>query len=110
MSILTAERKTKLSALASFLVALVGLSALATYATDLTPLPDWLEVPAASFVLYATTYLTGYVTRHRPEELSQSAIDAFRSRLGGRPGYTVPAQRASDMGSNLNPARPDRFA
>jgi len=98
MSIFTAERKTKLSALASFLVALAGLSALATYATDLTPLPDWLEVPAASFVLYLTTYLTGYVTKHRPDELSPSAVDAFRSRLGGRPGHTVPAQRSETSG------------
>lgn len=97
MHLLTAERKTKVAALVTFLVALAGLSALTTFATDLTPLPDWLETPGAAAVLYVTTYLTGYVTKHRPSELSPSAVDAFRNGIGSRPGYN----RAPEVRSEI---------
>jgi ABC-type transporter Mla maintaining outer membrane lipid asymmetry permease subunit MlaE len=73
------EWKTKMQSLAVFLIATAGLSWLATESTDfIATLPDWLEAPAYALALALTGLLTGYVTKHRPQAMSDSAREAVR--------------------------------
>ncbi|HEU4754014.1 MAG TPA: hypothetical protein VFU47_12970 [Armatimonadota bacterium] len=79
------ERKTKASALAAFVVALVGLSVLSSSSTDMiAALPDWLEAPAYSLVSAAIVWLSGYVTSHAPDRLSRSAVEAAQRVYTGK--------------------------
>lgn len=78
------ERKTKWSAVATFIVASAGLAWIGTESTDFVhKLPDWLEVPAYAGVTALASLLTGYVTKHRADALSQSATLALRQRVRG---------------------------
>lgn len=82
--ILSAERKTKIQSVATFVLATAALSWIGTESSDFAHgLPDWLEAPAYAAVLALAGYLTGYVTKHRPESLSSSAVAAFRYRVRG---------------------------
>lgn len=78
------ERKTKWSAVATFIVASAGLAWIGTESTDFVHgLPDWLEVPAYAGITALASLLTGYVTKHRPDALSASATSALRQRVRG---------------------------
>lgn len=71
------ERKTKLASFAAFVVSLLGLTLLSSVDTDLIKsLPDWLETPAYSAVAAAVVFLTAFNTKHRPGQLSLSALRA----------------------------------
>lgn len=78
------ERKTKMSAVATFIVASAGLAWIGTESTDFVHgLPDWLEVPAYAALAAVASLLAGYVTKHRPDSLSESATLALRQRVRG---------------------------
>lgn len=79
------ELKVKAASWATFLVSLAGLTLLQSTATDMVAdLPDWLETAAYSLLLAATTWLTGYNTRTRPDGLSQSTVDAIAAWMRTR--------------------------
>lgn len=82
--ILSAERKTRLQAVATFVLATAALSWIGTDSSDFVKgLPDWLEAPAYAALLALAGFLTGYVTKHRPDALSASAVAALRYRVRG---------------------------
>lgn len=77
------ERKTKAAAVASGAAALVGLTLLSSVDTDMVKaLPDWLETPAYALLVSAAAWAAGYLRKHAPTALSQSAIQALRERAG----------------------------
>lgn len=73
------ELKVKAATWASFLASLTGLTLLSTTATDfIDALPDWAEVAAYSLLSPVVTWLAGYNTQNRPEQLSDSTIGSIR--------------------------------
>lgn len=79
------EIKVKAASWATFFVSLAGTVALTTTATDLVhALPDWIEVIVYPSLLGATSWLTGRTTKSRPENISQSTIDAVQDWLTKR--------------------------
>lgn len=79
------ETKTKAATAAALLVGLVIYSFLATTATDyVRELPDFLEVVALSLIQGALVLVSGYVTRHRPGRMSDSAVAALRGAIERR--------------------------
>ena len=82
------EWKTRVQALVTFVVASAGLAWIGTESTDfIRALPDWLEVPAYSAATALAGMLAGYVAKHRPSMLSESATLALRERVRGREDY-----------------------
>lgn len=72
------ERKTWAATFATFVAAFAGLTLLSSIDTDMIKaLPDWLETPAYSLLTAGLTWLTSYVTTHRPGKLSRSALQAI---------------------------------
>ena len=81
----TVERKTRWSAYASGLFALLLLAAIQQLqGVDLTPLPDLVEPAVGAALAWAVSIGTGYAVKHSPVSLSPSAVAAFRSRIGQR--------------------------
>lgn len=79
------EWKVKAATYGTFFAGLVGSVVLSTTATDyVEALPDWLESIVYPAVLAAATMLSGRAARTRPEELSQSTVDAVERWLRGR--------------------------
>jgi len=80
-----AEAKVKASTLATFVVTLLGMTALQSTVTDMVPaLPDWLESPAYALIAALATWLAGYNTRTRPDSLSESTVEAVKAWLAKR--------------------------
>jgi hypothetical protein len=79
------ELKVRAAAWTTFVLSLTATTFLGTTATDYVhALPDWLEVPAYSFLLSAGTWVAGYVRKSSPADLSPSTIDAVRVWLEKR--------------------------
>jgi hypothetical protein len=71
------EAKVKASALATFVVTLVGTTWLATTATDFVPqLPDLLEAPAYAVIAAGISFLAGYRKSNVEGRLSPSTLEA----------------------------------
>lgn len=77
------EWKTKVQAWATFILATAGLSWIGTESSDYVhALPDALEVPAYAALAALAGLLAGYVAKHKPGQMSESALTALRkSRL-----------------------------
>lgn len=85
MKINPTEVKTKAASWAAFLISLAGLSLLGTVSTDYVhALPDLLEVPAYSLLATVGVWLAGFNARHKPANMSPSAVEALRVRMGER--------------------------
>lgn len=79
------EQKTKAQALATFILATAALAWIGESSSDfIHGLPDWLEAPAYAAILAVGGLLTGYVAKHRPDALSESAVQALRERVRGK--------------------------
>ena len=79
------EWKVKAATYGTFFAGLAGSVVLSTTATDyVEALPDWLESIVYPAILAAATRLSGWAARTRPEELSQSTVDAVERWLRGR--------------------------
>ena len=77
------ETKVKLASLATYIASTAGLALLGIYATDYSDsLPDWLEAVLYPLVPALAALLTGYQAKNKPADLSDSTLDAARSRLG----------------------------
>lgn len=76
------ERKTKMATVFTYLVSLgfMGLLNWINRGDLIAGMPDWLEAFIAPLVPATTTFLSGYMTSHRPGALSDSAVAALRGR------------------------------
>ena len=78
------ERKTTMATVGAYLLG-VGFLAVLNWSTKtnlLGSLPDAAEVFLDPIVPAVGALLLGYITKHTPAALSQSALAAARSRLG----------------------------
>ena len=82
------ETKVKAAAWATFGASLIGTTILEWASTDLIPaLPNnlnWAVPIVSSALVAATTWVGGYLTRTRPDSLSQSTVDAIKAWLKQR--------------------------
>jgi hypothetical protein len=82
------EWKVKAATWAAFLVSLAGTTALEWTATDLVPaLPNslnWLVPIASSIITAGLTWFTGWSARTKPDNISQSTVDAIREWMRKR--------------------------
>ncbi len=82
------ELKVKVAGWATFVVSLLGLTALEWGTTDLIPaLPaslNWLGPILGASVAAATSWVGGYFKRSRPDSLSESTVEALRVWLAKR--------------------------
>jgi hypothetical protein len=82
------EWKVKAAAWAAFLVSLAGTTVLEWTATDLVPaLPNslnWLAPIVSAALTAGLTWLAGWSARTKPENLSQSTVDAIRKWMRER--------------------------
>lgn len=74
------ELKTTAATLAAFLGSFILLTLISNLDSDLLfkPLPDWAEVPILSGAHGLITWLWAYNTKHKPDAVSVSAVDAVR--------------------------------
>lgn len=76
------EWKVRVASGATFLATLAATVFLQTNAGDvITDLPAWVQVPAASIVLSAVTWLSGRAAKSRPDYLSASTVNAVEAWL-----------------------------
>lgn len=82
------ETKVKAATWAAFLVSLAGTTILEWASTDLIPaLPNslnWLVPLVSAGITAAITWVGGYLTRTKPESISQSTVDALRKWMRER--------------------------
>lgn len=79
------EAKVKASALASFVITLIGTSWLGAISTDYVPsLPDVLEAPAYALIAAGVTFLAGYGKRNAEGKISPSTYAAVEAYLRRR--------------------------
>lgn len=71
------EEKTKFGAYATYAGAFVLFAILTNTATDLSFLPDWLEVVIYPLVPAAASWVGSYLKSHKPGRLSLSARRAM---------------------------------
>lgn len=72
------EAKTKVGAWATYAGAFVLFAILTNTATDLSFLPDWLEVVLYPAIPALASFLGSYLKAHKPGHLSFSARQAAR--------------------------------
>lgn len=70
------ETKTKIGAWSTYAGAFVLFAILTSSATDLSFLPDWLEVVLYPLVPALASFLGSYLKSHKPEQMSLSARQA----------------------------------
>lgn len=71
------EEKTKAGAYVSYVGAFLLFALLTNTSTDLSFLPDWLEVAVYPLIPAAASFLGSYLKSHRPGRLSLSARRAL---------------------------------
>jgi hypothetical protein len=72
------ELKTKAAAWSAYGGAFILFAILTSTATDLSFLPDWVEVVLYPLVPTIVAFLGGYLKAHKPGHLSLSAVRAAR--------------------------------
>lgn len=75
------ETKTTAGALSAYAGAFVLFAILTSTATDLSWLPDWVEVLLYPLVPTIVAFLGSYMKSHKPGKLSLSAVVAARSTI-----------------------------
>jgi len=71
------ESKTKVGAVVSYVGAFLLFALLTNTATDLSFLPDWLEVAVYPLVPALASFVGSYLKSHKPGKLSLSAKRAL---------------------------------